>query len=110
MQSDKQLRGVKIGDVLRKRELDQALNTKEFAVLTGISYSTAREWFRLPGFPVLHGVVFWGDFVQWRQTKTGLTELKATISPNENSEDNNSGSKTNIKLSARASRILSEAN
>lgn len=39
-------------------------------MLAGISYSTAREWFRLPGFPVLRGVVFWGDFVEWRRSQT----------------------------------------
>ena len=37
---------------LQDVRLDQALNTKEFAVLAGSSYSSAREWFRSPGFPV----------------------------------------------------------
>jgi len=55
MQDDKQLRGIRLKDVLEKRRLDQALNAKEFAVLAGISYSTAREWFHLPGFPVFRG-------------------------------------------------------
>ena len=41
------------------------MNTKEFAVLAGISYSLAREWFRMPGFPVVGSVVFWDDFVFW---------------------------------------------
>ena len=49
--------------------LDQALNAKELAVLAGISYSTARELFRLRGFPILRGVVFWGDFVDWDAVK-----------------------------------------
>jgi hypothetical protein len=49
--------------------LDQALNAKEFAVLAGISYSTTRELFRLRGFPILRGVVFWGDFVDWDAVK-----------------------------------------
>ena len=62
MANDLQLQSVRLEAVLEKRRLDQALNAKEFAVLAGISYSTAREWFRLPGFPVLRGVVFWGDF------------------------------------------------
>ena len=64
MPQDKQLRSIKLKDVLEKRRLDQALNAKEFAVAAGISYSTAREWFRLPGFPVFRGVIFWQDFVQ----------------------------------------------
>jgi hypothetical protein len=63
---DKQLQGISLEAVLEKRRLDQALNAKEFAVCAGVSYSTARSWFRLPGFPVFHGVIFWQDFVQWR--------------------------------------------
>src|ERR1017187_8868594 len=66
MQDDKQLRDIRLKDVLEKRRFDQALNAKEFAVLAGISYSTAREWFHLPGFPVFRGVVFLQDFVEWR--------------------------------------------
>jgi len=64
--SDKQLQAVTLEAVLEKRRLDQALNVKEFAVCVGLSYSTARAWFRLPGFPSFHGVVFWKDFVEWR--------------------------------------------
>src|SRR5207249_6165329 len=52
-----------------KRDSDQALNIKEFAVLAGVSYSVAREWFHLPGFPALLGKVFWGDFVLWRRSQ-----------------------------------------
>jgi len=33
MQDDKQLRDIRLKDVLEKRRLDQALNAKEFAVL-----------------------------------------------------------------------------
>jgi hypothetical protein len=64
--NDKQLQCVSLDAVLEKRRLDQALNAKEFAVCAGVSYSTARSWFHLPGFPVFHGVIFWHDFVQWR--------------------------------------------
>ena len=74
---DKQLRDVKLARVLAKRKLDQALNAKEFAVLAGISYSTARSWFRQPGFPVICGVVFWKDFEQWRLQSTGLQRMPA---------------------------------
>ncbi len=75
MPKDKQLRRVNIDEVVEKRRLDQALNAKEFAVLAGISYSTAREWFRLAGFPVFRGVVFWQDFVLWRNARTGLSNF-----------------------------------
>jgi len=68
MANDLQLQSIRLEAVLKKQRLDQALNGKEFAVLAGISYSTARQWFRMPGFPVLRGVVFWGDFVEWRRS------------------------------------------
>src|SRR5437016_1585551 len=70
---DKQLQGVDLEAVLEKRRLDQALNAKEFAVCAGLSYSTARSWFHLPGFPALRGVVFWQDFIQWRLGQFGLS-------------------------------------
>jgi hypothetical protein len=60
---DEQLLGIDLESVLEKRRLDQALNAKEFSVCAGVSYSTARSWFNLPGFPVFHGVIFWQDFV-----------------------------------------------
>jgi hypothetical protein len=69
--SDRQLHGITLDSVMEKRRLDQALNAKEFAVCAGVSYSTARHWFHLPGFPVFHGVIFWQDFVQWRATHYG---------------------------------------
>src|SRR5260221_9473525 len=56
---DKQLQGIELEPVLEKQRLGQAMNAKEFAVCAGVSYSTARSWFRLPGFPVFHGVIFW---------------------------------------------------
>jgi hypothetical protein len=69
---DKQLKGIMLEAVLEKRRLDQALNAKEFAVCAGVSYSTARSWFHLSGFPVFHGVIFWQDFVQWRTGHNGF--------------------------------------
>ena len=42
MPRDKQLVGINLADVLNRRRLDQALNAKEFVVLAGVSYSTAR--------------------------------------------------------------------
>jgi hypothetical protein len=68
---DKQLHGIALESVLEKRRLDQALNAKEFAVCAGVSYSTARSWFHLPGFPVFRGVTFWQDFVRWRADQNG---------------------------------------
>jgi hypothetical protein len=70
---DKQLRDILLPDVLEKQRLGEALNAKEFAVVAGVSYSTARGWYRLPGFPVFRGVVFWQDFEQWRKQQNGLS-------------------------------------
>jgi hypothetical protein len=72
---DKQLQGITLDSVMQKRRLDQALNTKEFAVCAAVSYSTARSWFHLPGFPAFRGVIFWQDFVQWRSGQNGLNNL-----------------------------------
>jgi hypothetical protein len=69
---DKQLQGITLDLALHKRRLDQALNAKEFALCAGVSYSTARAWFQLPGFPVFQGIIFWQDFVQWRTDQLGL--------------------------------------
>jgi hypothetical protein len=100
MAEDKQLRGIRLADVLEKRRLDQALNAKEFAVLAGISYSTAREWFHIAGFPVFRGVIFWQDFVQWRTSKNGF-KAPATSPP--------AGGPATANLPPRAVQILQEA-
>lgn len=94
------IRGIRLEDVLKRRRLDQALNAKEFAVLAGISYSTAREWFHLSGFPVFRGVIFWQDFVQWR---TGRNHFKSEffLPPNDGKAVSN--------LPPRAEQILREA-
>ena len=99
MRTDKQLRGIRLADVLEKRRLDQALNAKEFAVLAGISYSTAREWFHLPGFPAFRGVAFWQDFAQWRSGRNGGGGK--ILQPN--------GEKAVSKLPPRAEQILRAA-
>ena len=109
MAQDKQLRGTTLEEVLQKRQLDQALNAKEFAVLAGIAYSTAREWFRLPGFPVIQGVIFWGDFVEWRRNRTGLTEQKGKALSEAAPGNGDATSRTGMQFSQRAARILSEA-
>lgn len=107
---DKQLRAVDLQVVLEKRRLEQALNAKEFAVLAGVSYSTARQWLRLAGFPVFRGVVFWQDFVLWRNIQTGLcgTGEKITVQPKDDVETSNGGN-DGFGLFPRAARILAEA-
>jgi hypothetical protein len=72
---DKQLVQLKLSALIKKRELDQALNPKEFARLAGVSYSQARDWFHKPGFPAVGNVVFWNDFVAWRRAQCGLTTM-----------------------------------
>lgn len=109
MTSDKQLRGIKIGEVRRKRDADQALNIKEFAVLAGISYSVAREWFQSGGFPALHGKVFWQDFVLWRRTRN-LKQSSSAPSPAENGAGIGvSAAKPRKQWPHRAAKILAEA-
>jgi hypothetical protein len=100
--NDKQLRDIRLADVLEKRRLDQALNVKEFAVCAGVSYSTARGWFHLPGFPAFRGVVFWQDFVQWRTGRNHFKEAGESIAlPKEDKAASN--------LPLRAEQILREA-
>ena len=94
-------------DVLEKRRLDQALNAKEFAVVAGISYSKAREWFQSDGFPMFGGVVFWSDFVAWRGRRMNEYFLPAIRSSEESEQ-------TPFKyglssLPPRAAQILLEA-
>jgi len=101
---DKQLQGITLDAVMEKRRLDQALNAKEFAVCAGVSYSTAREWFHAPGFPVFRGVIFWQDFVQWRTNQNG------SVSKPENLPRNNGVPvATTVGLPPRAARILLDA-
>ncbi|MCP5528030.1 MAG: hypothetical protein H7A47_14655 [Verrucomicrobiales bacterium] len=109
MAGDKQLSGVTLESVLEKRRLDQALNAKEFAVLAGISYSKAREWFGLPGFPTLRGVVFWSDFTAWRRTQAGSEKpgSKPVVALVE--ERPRPTTKPAFNLPGRAARILAEA-
>jgi hypothetical protein len=98
---DKQLQGVSLESVLEKRRLDQALNAKEFAVCAGVSYSTARCWFHLPGFPAFHGVIFWQDFVQWR-----VRQHESASQP-ENSVDHDGNTAAALStLPPRAAQIL----
>jgi hypothetical protein len=99
---DKQLQGIALDSVMEKRRLDQALNAKEFAVCAGVSYSTARNWFHLSGFPVFHGVIFWQDFVHWRTDQAGLRN------PSPPQRDGNTATATS-HLPRRAAQILLDA-
>ena len=110
MSQDKQLRVVTLDAVVEKRRLDQALNAKEFAVLAGISYSSALEWFRVPGFPVFRGFVFWQDFAEWRRAQTGLGSGR--VEP-ERAVSSGIGRERRLRiedLPPRAARILLENN
>ncbi|MGO8927023.1 MAG: hypothetical protein ACLQU3_09065 [Limisphaerales bacterium] len=106
MTRDKQLRRVTLDEVVEKRRLGQALNAKEFAVLAGISYSAAREWFRLPSFPVLRGFVFWQDFTDWRRARARVSEGGLESTPRVGGLE---GSISAGDLPARAAQILTEA-
>jgi hypothetical protein len=108
MTRDKQLQTVDLNQVIEKRRLDQALNVKEFAVLAGVSYSTARAWFRMPNFPAFSGVVFWADFVRWRNVQTALREQNI-IAAAQASGMVSPAPKAATTLPARASKLLSEA-
>ncbi len=107
MGNEKQVESVKLEEVLRKRELDQALNAKDFAILAGVSYSIARQWFRLPGFPAFRGFVFWSDFTEWRKgqfrcdSPPVLSSAPVPSSP--------VGNPPLVGLPERAARILREA-
>lgn len=103
---DKQLAGVRLKDVLEKRALDQALNAKEFAVLAGISYSTARQWFRSPCFPALRGFVFWTDFVEWRRRYFGA-ETPTTGSLSHGASPS-SASVDILRLPPKARKVLAD--
>ena len=98
---DKQLQGITLESVLEKRRLDQALSAKDFAVLAGVSYSTARGWFRVPGFPCFRGVVFWQDFAAWRTGQNGLRKPCVVRGSGDTAAA--------AKLPARAAQILLEA-
>jgi len=98
---DKQLQGVTLEAVMEKRRLDQALNAKEFAVCAGVSYSKARSWFNLAGFPVFHGVIFWKDFDKWRAHQYGIENTPVLRS--------NADTVIGSTLPPRAAQILIDA-
>jgi len=112
MTCDKQLQGVNLEAVRQKRDLDQALNTKEFAVLAGISYSLAREWFCMPGFLVVGSVVFWEVFVIWRRTRNQMKSQSDFAATDDGASDQiefrSSPPKSLHQWPARAANILAD--
>lgn len=107
MTRDKQLRRINIRALRLKRDADQALNAKEFAVLAGISYSVAREWFHLTGFPSVRGMVFWKDFVLWRRTQNPAKATRASDAPHRDASSPSMPSTSGSQWPARAASILS---
>jgi hypothetical protein len=106
---DRQLQTVTLESVVEKRRLGQALNAKEFAVLVGISYSAAREWFRTPGFPVFRNRVFWQDFADWRRSQSGLDSGRVEPKESATSRPLMEGRLRIEDLPPRAARILLES-
>jgi hypothetical protein len=106
MAKDKQLSGIKLKVVLQKQRLGQALNAKEFAVLAGISYSSSREWFHIQNFPAFNGVVFWEDFVMWRQRRTGVASRRDPDEPEKNKFPLKN---CDLNLPVKAQNLLSRA-
>lgn len=109
MSGDKQLQGIDIREVRRKRDADQALNIKEFAVLAGISYSVAREWFQSTGFPMVHGKIFWQDFVLWRRAQNVKNHKPASVPDEGGTGLGVSSAKPRPLWPQRAAQILAEA-
>ena len=114
MSRDKQLNRISLEEVQAKRRLGQALNVKEFAVVAGISYSSAREWFHEAGFPAIRGMVFWQDFVLWRRIKLGMTphsaiERRPQPSPADKSDESTRKRDSPDAWPPRAARLLAEA-
>ena len=108
MLRDKQLSRVRLDQVVEKRRRAQALNAKEFAVLAGVSYSTAREWFRVPSFPVFRGVVFWQDFERWRVIQMGLNDLDSRPPRDPSEARSPIGARSARELPPQAARIVAE--
>lgn len=109
MTRDKQLRCIKLEAVKAKQRQDQALNVKEFAVLAGISYSVAREWFQLSGFPAICGKVFWQDFVLWRRARNAPRLPSHNAKQDVSISDNTNHLDLSSSWPVKAARILHEA-
>jgi len=78
-------------------------------VLAGVSYSVAREWFRLPQFPVLLGKTFWRDFVEWRKMQNGGRMPANNDHPPTASTSSSDFKRSIIGLPTRAAQILRDS-
>jgi hypothetical protein len=108
MAHDKQLSQIKLETVLQKQRLGQALNAKEFAVVAGISYSTAHQWFHPQGFPTLKGLVFWQDFITWRHRQTGIEPAVGDHNPPQAKNIDPSPNELPFSLPEKTRKLLSQ--
>jgi len=72
-----------------------------------VSYSCAQTWFRQPGFPAICGVVFWLDFVQWRNAKAGLQNVNEIVSRSAETP-RHSATKPSTIFTGKAAQLLAE--
>ena len=63
-----------LAQVERRIATGMALDAKDLALKTGVSYPTALAWVKEPGFPLMPGgrKFFWLDFEAWRRRRTGV--------------------------------------
>ena len=111
MKREKQLSSVNRDALLHKKQRGLAMNIKEFALSSGVSYSKAREWFHKADFPQYDGFVFWEDFVLWRHKRFGLRNPAAptaAVPPADTNQPNQTPLKPHRRWSGRAARILAE--
>ena len=65
---DRQLMGASFQAADQKRRRDQPSNAEDCEAVSAICCTAARELFKLPGFPLVKGMVYWSDYVIWRQS------------------------------------------
>jgi len=107
---DRQLRGIKLKDVLEKSRLGLGLTIKEFAVRTGLSYSAARASFQLPNFPAFRKrFVFWDDFLHFKNVNNSLPSTPESR-PQQTFGAVSPETDRPAHLPARAARILHQSN
>jgi hypothetical protein len=63
--NDRQLGGVSQEVAKRKWHEDLPVNLKQMAVALEVGYSTVRHYSRMPGFPMLKGLVYPTHFNRW---------------------------------------------
>ena len=55
------------GVSMRVMATNKAMSLRQLQAEYGLSYSRIRKMIRLPGFPIVEGVVFRKDFDDWRK-------------------------------------------